>query len=595
MIDTPEYIKQKLKTSMYYSVYTFTTDDNKVISNDNLVSESVTLTERMCSTETLKFGLCEGNDLEFQYFDTDSNQIGDIKGKTITAVFEVWSNRTGAISRQLIPLGKFKVVKTSREFKTGIVKAECYNKLSAEYLDVNVFDDIKAMFDNRQKIPLFEIVETLLEDKNIQPVKIEGELNIVDFRNISYSWGAVPLRMCQPGTETPVQPFQFLWTMYVEADLVFNEQINSQYSYNMSLDGYSASEDAMEEFYSLLYRDYSFQGRESQTSEYWWEQNFRTLMSTPEHRFIFDGTYAVSDGSTRWLYHKLHDPVKTTYPTNETGWKIGSDFNNITIKLPVYFYVHTSETSAPTISTYMRTDGLNRFKRIVLNNLSFGMQKRYLSAVERHEVELPDFGKTDSVTIRQLQSSMFELDCKYGKLDRVTDQFYGYQLTTGELYPADNRYPSDSLYPSGAVEMTSPDSYEKLWTDNAKPKIFKTLMFSYNTDYGTGQEHIVTLPFDVQTFQGNEVYDCTDNWLMNNLIWRPEIARNFANEMANALLPYSWVPFEMDCAGLPYVEAGDAISITDENGTHISYILSRELRGIQNLKDTYINGSVDIF
>jgi hypothetical protein len=48
--------------------------------------------------------------------------------------------------------------------------------------------------------------------------------------------------------------------------------------------------------------------------------------------------------------------------------------------------------------------------------------------------------------------------------------------------------------------------------------------------------------------------------------------------------------------GLPYVEVGDAIEIADKEGdTHISYVLQRQLSGIQNLQDTYINGQLDIF
>ena len=50
-------------------------DDGTVdftIDNNTLVSESVKLDERMCSGDILKFGLCEGSSLEFQYFDHPS-------------------------------------------------------------------------------------------------------------------------------------------------------------------------------------------------------------------------------------------------------------------------------------------------------------------------------------------------------------------------------------------------------------------------------------------------------------------------------------------------------------------------------------------
>ena len=56
-----------------------------------------------------------------------------------------------------------------------------------------------------------------------------------------------------------------------------------------------------------------------------------------------------------------------------------------------------------------------------------------------------------------------------------------------------------------------------------------------------------------------------------------------------------WFPFEMWCAGLPYLETGDAIEIPMGEDSYTSYILQRNLNGIQNLQDTFINGTLDIF
>ena len=51
----------------------------------------------------------------------------------------------------------------------------------------------------------------------------------------------------------------------------------------------------------------------------------------------------------------------------------------------------------------------------------------------------------------------------------------------------------------------------------------------------------------------------------------------------------------MWCAGLPYLESGDAIEIRMKDGTYPSYVLRRVLNGIQNLQDEMINGTLDIF
>ena len=70
---------------------------------------------------------------------------------------------------------------------------------------------------------------------------------------------------------------------------------------------------------------------------------------------------------------------------------------------------------------------------------------------------------------------------------------------------------------------------------------------------------------------------------------------DFADEMALRMQGVKWFPFEMWCAGLPYLETGDEIEIPMGEETYTSYILQRGLKGIQNLQDTFINGTLDIF
>ena len=71
MIDIPENAKRDLQNGDAKKEYKISVlgDNGFVIYNDNLVSESVKIDERLCSGDELKFGLCEGSSIEFQYFD----------------------------------------------------------------------------------------------------------------------------------------------------------------------------------------------------------------------------------------------------------------------------------------------------------------------------------------------------------------------------------------------------------------------------------------------------------------------------------------------------------------------------------------------
>ena len=66
MIDVPVRVKDalrdgRLKKNYRFVVLTSGGSEDFTIDNDTLVSESVKFDERMCSDDTIKFGLCEGS------------------------------------------------------------------------------------------------------------------------------------------------------------------------------------------------------------------------------------------------------------------------------------------------------------------------------------------------------------------------------------------------------------------------------------------------------------------------------------------------------------------------------------------------------
>lgn len=63
-----------------------------------------------------------------------------------------------------------------------------------------------------------------------------------------------------------------------------------------------------------------------------------------------------------------------------------------------------------------------------------------------------------------------------------------------------------------------------------------------------------------------------------------EIGENIYNIIQNVSV---YRPFEAETAGNPLVEVGDSIQVNTNNETVISYVLKRNLTGIQALKDTY--------
>lgn len=90
-------------------------------------------------------------------------------------------------------------------------------------------------------------------------------------------------------------------------------------------------------------------------------------------------------------------------------------------------------------------------------------------------------------------------------------------------------------------------------------------------------------------------YDMSDNWLFRNLIWSETNVNSFANNMIAKMKNISWVPFDMDCIGMPYVECGDMIEVVSGDISYNTYVLERNMKGIQRLTDSYYCGNVATF
>jgi hypothetical protein len=213
-----------------------------------------------------------------------------------------------------------------------------------------------------------------------------------------------------------------------------------------------------------------------------------------------------------------------------------------------------------------------------------------LDSIEAIKITSNDIEDIGDVTLRQLQSAVFELSCLFGRLNRVTDMFAGMGLGRDRLVPAETLYPADALTPQGSDAGSSPSCYQKLWTDRSAESKYRNIIATYKDTNGNEAEIQQAVNVD-----GDIDYIISDNWLLRNLKWTAVKIGGYLEEMSQKLADITWFPFEMWAPGLPYLEAGDEIEISAVDETHTSYILRRTLSGIQNLQDEMINGTLDIF
>lgn len=671
------------------------------IDNNNLVSESVKFDERMCSDTELKFGLCEGTSIEFQYFDKpsilgarinieldveyiDSVAVGwdDIQsysvngsgiseaiivnesrqykiyvnmsnayssaevsvdgglpwvmdrvsdytetfflmdmepGHTYVVTFNnrrgSWSSITLAKARKesvakwyTIPMGYFDVIEISRQASTGIMKATAYNKLMSKYLDSKINADLIVMLDATasKSMPMYELLQLLTEGFAIE--KPTGKKDILGslgpYISGAHGWGIAQ-------ADSTSRLYNGKRYMVGESVIRLGTGFNRAYYYEFIINTVSSA-------CENIYQEYL-----QRTGNPWvWCEETQSPKRLSDY---IAGNYAYSKyfggyfeletagGITEYLLNSSRQLYDTGFINN---------VDNLYIHVPTYIYdilLHEparsqdiddhNYPSCVSMDDYIKGYPL-RYNEIgtmgASMSISLTIQGDTLNAFLQISESTADqivitesqIAKiSDDITLRDLQSAVYELNCQYGKLDRVTDLFAGIELNNGHLYPHDGLYPHSGLYPQGIHEAGYPSMYSKLWADEGNVRSFKYLIITYKaieTIDGETQEVEKTLQRTVNA-NGTDNYNMSDNWLFRNLIWTSQQVGAYADAMVTKMQNIRWFPFEMWCAGLPFLEAGDAIEINMKDGVYPTYILRRTLSGIQNLQDEMINGTLDIF
>lgn len=143
------------------------------------------------------------------------------------------------------------------------------------------------------------------------------------------------------------------------------------------------------------------------------------------------------------------------------------------------------------------------------------------------------------------------------------------------LYPANDLYPADDLYPK------SPDSYRinksdyitADYEDYIVEPITKLQIRSSDSDVGT----IIG--------NGNNAYIIENNMLTYQKT--ADEIQTIAQNIYNKISKIRYRPFTADLRGNPCLEVGDAIRILTKNAIVESYVLERDFKGIQALRDSF--------
>lgn len=680
MIDVPILVKDALKDGRRkknYRILVLNDDGTTdfVIDNNTLVSEQVDIDERMCSGDTIKFGLCEGSSFQFQYFDhpnitgrqiqvfidaqyigtgyenvqkfqryrfitleedgnyraysanangfsklyllrngstqqltptsTDTETYVEFEGMVGDKLEVEWTQfpiydtylqkqNSDMLLEYPIPMGFFTVKNCSRQASTGIMKATAYNKLQSDYLDQKANDLLLDVIPDSgpDKTTLFNLQQSLLNNYGIIEINtsdIDIEIN-TDTHARNYEAVATNAKIIGDNRNRELdifsQPFgfDFDWDpsnpSYIEMRPEINDFIiGLQDAYDKLKVSIRASmqnpEALLDAIIPKLYRSFGI-GIISRTDDP--DINVIRYYTLPE---ICEHAQAPA---TNVEFYSIYDLKNVSYALDM--WLFYPEKMNADYGIGTSSYDHKLIYTWDADKAVQDAESLiGKFKTALMSSLS---------DAERITFDISDPNAIPDFTLRDIMTASYETVCQFGKLDRVTDLFSGAELNHSRLYPADILYPSESLYPDGAASSTYKSMYSNLWADEGNVQKWRNLIITYKGLDENNQEKEFTLQRQINA-DGTQDYNMSDNWLFKQLVWTAEAVGEYADEMVSKMRDMTWFPFEMWCAGLPYIETGDEIEISINQQTYTSYVLQRQLKGIQNLQDTFINGTLDIF
>lgn len=169
----------------------------------------------------------------------------------------------------------------------------------------------------------------------------------------------------------------------------------------------------------------------------------------------------------------------------------------------------------------------------------------------------------NAFNFREMLSGYYELNGVYGKQVR------------------DGSYTEHELVAENPYSITT-DMYSDFWWEEYDVEAIGKL--EYEWDDGKNQ-----LSGTMSLGTDGSIYSFSGNYVLQHL-YRPTEAK-IQNILQTYFVPkiggVVFTPIDLNAVGLPYLESGDYITLTSQDGETIySYILDRTINGIQALRDT---------
>ena len=185
---------------------------------------------------------------------------------------------------------------------------------------------------------------------------------------------------------------------------------------------------------------------------------------------------------------------------------------------------------------------------------------------------------TDKVIVgEKIIKAICQLNGRYGRINR-SGLFEYVHLVEGveALYPREDLYPADDIYPAAENAL-----------DNVAKAYYKDISFENYRVASITKVQLIDKDGGIAASAGSGTNIFT---VQNNpLVWglSAGVLQAAATNLYNTIQGLWYTPSQVQCVGLPYVECGDFVMMAARRSIVRAYVLSRTLKGVQILEDSY--------
>ncbi len=581
MINIPEEIKKLFRhNSIQKNVrISFPNGEHPDITKNNLEAESVTFTERLCSQDNLKFGLCEANVLEFEAIG-----IGNIQGCKIECSLEIdissldeeIKTEYGQTSDDVeylfyaVPLGVYIVDSCKRQNDMSKRKIVAYSEIITDKMALSKLEKAKqACFVRSNSNYEFDLLAFMYSNiNNLDRAFLEESY----YYDMDRTFSSGYYYDHATGRTATVRCIAQSYTFYSHGNgstFVQGLKVEPDSLYRAVVTKRDSCENSVARIKELLKNGYWG----SETGEQY-EGVTEDVVKQMMHPFIH--LQKVKSMSSFVLYVNEFIPYESDqyiYPYIN-GMEDDSDYYRMTLRIPVNIVLQWDDTQSYETLSLFNGNALYsaKAKESAINiRMAFPRTVTYGNA----------YYLLETLPMKQLLSAYAEINGMFGRSDREGIYRFATLKNTWGLYPSENLYPSEDLFPDECNNIASTYDHRNLWYEEYTVQPFGKVVAVYLDEEGTLQKYVQV--FDESA---RNVYYFNDNYIfLNAKMSEGQVKKLLETYFIPNITGISYTPADITMTGLPYMEVGDTLNVLTNEGGFETLVFSRTMQGIQSLSD----------